>query len=85
MKLALGLFEHDVSEVLKVFITSDIWVGRVEGSKKNLTLGLGFLKRYMSDFLEMFFPNRPKRILLRIKISGFPFQDCRRWSSSKLA
>jgi hypothetical protein len=55
------------------------------GVSKNLILGSDFLKNYASEFLEILFMNKPKWVLLAIKISGFPFQNCGRSDSSNLA
>jgi hypothetical protein len=55
------------------------------GVSKNPTLEPGFLKNYTSEFLENFFLNRPKWAFLVVKILAFPFQNCRRKSSFKLA
>ncbi len=45
---------------------------------KNPILRPDFLKNYTSEFLEKFFVNKPEGVLLVIKISIFPFQNCRR-------
>ena len=55
------------------------------GVLKNLILGIDFLTNYTSDFLEIFFLNRPKWALLVFKISIFPFQNCGRYSTHKFA
>ena len=55
------------------------------GVLKNLILGIDFLPNYTSDFLEIFFLNRPKWALLVFKISMFPFQNCERYSTHKFA
>ena len=55
------------------------------GVSKNLILGPDFLKNETSEFLEISFMNKPQWVLLVIKISGFPFQNCGRSDSSNLA
>ncbi len=70
---------------LQSYLISRYMAPKGRGVLKNLILGIDFLPNYTSDFLEIFFLNRPKWAPQVFKISIFPFQNCERYSTHKLA